>query len=199
MSLILTWDNPTDVMAPAALSARVSRGSPIGPQPVVVQDDRFTDVYGINPLPITPTFVVGTDVTWGIFEDKENNDPTLAYTVEYLDRYGQPVQTITDIAIKRYMRPQNTVRVDIHDILPDGSPNSNGVYEVTAGTSFVRRVLLNRYGRGMLILRWGEPVAIRNEGNMYAYELVAPRVQSITFEDLIATSTQIASDRRGWY
>ncbi len=173
MSLILTWDHPAE-MTQLAHTAQVMRG----------------------------TTICGQDVTWGMFEDRENNDETQLYSVHYLERAGNPFHIVADIDIRRYTRPANTVRITFEQQLADGGPAAGRWFEMSdesTGSTMTRRITLNSKGRGAILARHGARLLFRSEGAFKALDVVIPTFETLDFGTLEAFGSWVDSDKRGWY
>lgn len=175
MSLLVTWDHPLEMTA-LAHTCRVLRGE------------------GGVPC--------GSDVPWGVFEDKETNDERGVYTVQYLDRGGAPVGTILNLDIRRYERPAKSCKITFDIRAADGAPAAGRWFEMSdemTGATMTRRMTLNSKGRGVFIAMYGARVLFRSEGAFKALDAVIPSYDTIDYKDLAMFGSWIDTDRRGWY
>jgi hypothetical protein len=177
MSLILTWENPTELATPTASLCRVERLSPT-------------------------TGLLTESSTWGYFEDIETDDVTSVYQIVY-SGYGASSQIVVpDRDIRRYKRQPDSLRLDFHLIYPDGSPSAGSYVEISdepTGYRWLRRIMLNDAGRGLAFLQHGQRVFIRQEGQFKALDVVVPALPQLTFEELSNFGTILDADRRNWY
>jgi hypothetical protein len=174
MSLILTWDHPLE-MTQLAHTAVVLRA---------------------------PGTICGQDVTWGMFEDRETNDESTVYTVNYLDRGNNPFHVVADADIRRFVRPANTARITFDQRLGDGGPAAGRWVEMSdepTGNTMTRRITLNSRGRGAILAKHGTRLLFRSEGSFTALDVVIPSFDTIGFDDLTPFGSIVDADKRGWY
>jgi len=170
VSLILTWENPTDLVFGKAHSAMLYRG----------------DIR------------VQTDIAWGTAEDTETSEPTDRYEVVYFDRAGSFAARVADEEIRRYVRPPKACRITFAFTRPDGSPDGGRLIEFR-GDDFSRRLLTNTKGHALIYLMPGARMWIRVDGRSLALDCMVPDRREMTYDALVACGSMIDADRRGWY
>lgn len=164
MSLILSWENPTELYSPQVLSA---------------------DLYRARGVEETANVLVAKDITWGVWEDTENDDPEMFYEVRYVSSNQSLPYRVHGTDITRYRRPAHSCKIEFCLAQPDGSPAA-GFSIALSGNSeaYQKRLLTNNQGKAMLFLVPGQRLRFLVEGEPYAYEVMVPRAKTISWPDL---------------
>jgi len=182
MSLLLSWETPAELYDTlrAVSRAAISRQTPM--------------VTGDSPIT-----VVNNQVSCGFYEDTGNNDPAMVYTIDYL-RPGNSgsVLKICDDAIRRWVRPADTCRIDFEFRRPDSSPWHARRFKIfdIPGQGWVRDMWCDPNGKAHVVLSWGQRVRIEVEGMAQALELAVPHLQQVNFFDLNSYGTWLRVDER---
>ena len=177
MSLILLWENPTDLFSNPPRSVRVTRTLGVM-QPVEVDAD--------SPL--------------GVCEDLENDDVRASYQVDYLSAGDGLIYSVLNQDIRKQRLTAALCRIDFAFTVPDGGPDagtqivasdesSGGLYHRTVGT--------NLQGRAFMVFRPGVRLLFRVEGEPMALDVCIPKVPQIDWTDLIRLGSQVPTDMRG--
>jgi hypothetical protein len=178
MSLILLWENPTDLFSNPPRSVRVTRtlGSML---PVVVTND--------SPL--------------GVCEDLENDDTAASYRVDYMSSNDGLIYSILNADIRRQVLSASLCRINFAFTLPDGGPDA-GTEIVASDESggserYHRTVGTNLAGTAFMVFRPGVRLLFRIEGEPMALDVCIPNQPTIAWKDLIGLGSQVPSDMRG--
>lgn len=176
MSLILSWENPTDMFSNPPHRVQVVR------------------VLGtMNQV------VVSEDSPMGICEDLENDDPSAVYTVNYLSANNGLTLQVSDQDIRRQVLTSALCRIDFAFTLPDGTPDAGCAIVASdeEGGSFHRTVATTREGTAFMVFRPSTRLLFRVEGEPMALDVAIPSRTQISWVDLIALGSQVPTDMRG--
>lgn len=181
-SLILSWDNPVSLWDPIGHTCQVWRT--------------------LKPM---IAVLIGDNVTWGFFVDKENADPAAEYFVTYLDGNKSPVVHVLNPDIKRYARPDTICEITFNRTQQDGSPDSGREItcsnEVGGSGDWSKTVLTNADGKACFFAMPGSRLLMRIQGDTKALDFVVPDLRIIDSRKLLKYGTLVDIDPRrsiGW-
>lgn len=181
-SLILSWENPTDLWNPAGHRCEVWR-----------------------TLGVMKCVRVADDVTWGFYCDTENGDPAALYHVIYLDSNGAHVAYLPNADIERYAKPETICEISIARTTQIGRPDAGRKIEISdeAGGSgdWRKSIVTNSQGKAVFYAMPNARLLARIDGEMQALDFIVPNVRTATFEQLAAYGSFVDADPRrsiGW-
>ena len=181
MSLILTWDNPQSTFD----------------KPVCHR----VDIWRGRPDPFSSQRPAAEDITWGCFEDCSERNPMQEYAVVYVGQQGEWQTVVYNFDIKRYIRPDNTCRIEFALTAPDGAPDSGRDIEISDeydGARFYRRLVTNLHGQAITFGKQGQRLLLRIDGRPKALDFIVPRLSRIEWPELKKFGTEIDTDQRGF-
>jgi hypothetical protein len=178
--LILSWETPAGT--PEATTVRLKRGTASS---------------------LSAAITINTDVPWGLVADPENDDPSVHYQLEYLNRLGNVVVTVPPDDIRRFTPAPTLCAISFLGYRPDGSRDAGRRISVTDeanGGEAVQRVLTNSRGEATLYLMPGLSLRITQENQALALDAIIPDLRQITYHDLsVKYGSLVVAERRGWF
>ena len=168
------------------------------------------------------------DIPWGFYEDTENNDPAARYwitlgsktlgqtstspdtqqpTEYFLDSAGalakkteapQASYTIDNTAIRRWVRPAESCRVDLEFRRPDTSPDvGRSIWFADLPHGYHRReIVTNWAGKAHFVMGYGQRMRLDVDGWAQSLEFAAPRKRLIHISELIEHGSWVPRDMR---
>lgn len=178
MSLLLSWENPTELFSRPQRAAVVSRW-----------------LGQMNPA------IVTRDSPWGMCEDTENDDPLARYQVDYVNADGSPAFSVLDRDIRRQRDATTLCRITFELVRADGFPDAGREISASddAGGSglYHRTVATNQEGKAFMVFRPGVRLLFRLEGAPMALDVAIPSRPLVTWAELIELGSQVPTDMRG--
>lgn len=164
--------------------------------------DHPLDVAAVSARLIRGSVVVTEDVTWGAVADRENDDTSAPYAVEYLRVDGTPVLTIP--ITRKFKLPDTVCEVTFELARTDGTPDSNRLIEISdlhgaSEPESTRTYSTNYNGKASVFLRRGAKQYIHLENTRLGLEVIVPDVASIPYTELLSDGSRVVHDRRGWF
>ena len=174
MSMIVKWDSPLETGFFEISCVTLLRKTPASQLSIALDDDA--------PL--------------GIYEDTENNDPTVEYSI--VGTYGTQNIGINNEQIRRYLRTPFMCKIEFDFSRMTGEPWVNRRIEIVSPSESTA-LYTNRRGYAVAYLLYGTRVKIALEGESYKYDLVIPRILEVKFPTLAAMASKLPRDPRGFF
>lgn len=174
-TLILSWENPSDIWQTDVYEVRLSRI--IGEMSVVLKD-----------------------VPWGAYEDTECADPLAKYVANYYSSTGSLLVSVPNEHIRRAMRPFETCKILFDFVTDDGFPWRNRQIAIDSVDrsegSLSKRIVTNQCGKAVAFLMHGACVRLLPFGASHAIEVQIPAKRELTWTELRDLGSKAPVDPR---
>jgi len=180
VSLVLSWENPPDMLSLSVRDVKLWR----------------------TLIPGTIPTLVDGDVAWGMAVDHENSDLQAEYEIQYLSATGSLQYRWPDYDIERWIRPEKSCLIRWELVRSDGRPDANRIIEITDRQkigNFSVTLTTNHEGKAIFVANYGARLTYFMEGEVYELDVCAPSVRDVNWKELQKYGTQSIHDHRAWF